>query len=165
MTAIIAAVSRGGVIGANGSIPWDIPEDRAYFRELTTGGAVIMGRLTYESIGRPLTGRLNIVISHSRHYSGRLLLTAEGLDEAVETAENVLRCRGMSGDVFICGGSAVYRQGLALADRLYLTELYDEYDGEVYFPEFSRSEFVLTSCDDRPELRLRFCIYDRVNGG
>ena len=165
MTAIAAAVAKNGVIGANGSIPWDIPEDRAYFRKLTMGGAVIMGRTTFESIGRPLPGRLNIVVSGSCEYRGVMLRTAKSLAAASAMAERGLKRRGMRGDIFLCGGSSIYREGLETADRLYITELYDEYEGDVYFPEINEEQFRLVSCDDRPELRLRFCIYDRKNGG
>lgn len=161
MTAIIAAIAKNGVIGANGGIPWDIPEDRAYFRRLTMGGAVIMGRNTYESIGRPLPGRLNIMVSHNREYRGAMLRTAGSLAAAIAMAERGLRRRGMKCNVFLCGGNAVYREGMAFADRLYITELYDEYEGDVYFPEIDREQFRLVSCDDRPELRLRFCIYEK----
>ncbi|MBR4626478.1 MAG: dihydrofolate reductase [Ruminococcus sp.] len=165
MTAVIAAVAKNGVIGANGTIPWNIPEDRAYFRRLTMGGAVIMGRLTYESIGRPLPGRLNIVVSRSTVYKGAILRTAGSTAAAVAMAERGLRRRGMKDDVFLCGGSGIYREGIALADRLYITELYDDYCGDTYFPEQFREGFELLSCDDRPELRLRFCVYIRKNGG
>ncbi len=157
MISVVAAAAKNRIIGRGGGIPWDIPEDRAYFKALTTGGAVIMGRKTFESIGRPLPERLNIVISGSKAYSGKLLRTAKSLPEAIEIAERYSLRKPLKG-IFICGGAAVYEQGLELADRVYLTELYDEYDGDVYFPELPE-RFRLISCDDRPELRLRFCIY------
>lgn len=162
MICIIAAAAANGVIGANGGIPWDIPEDRAYFKSLTTGGVVIMGRRTYESIGRPLPERLNIVVSGRGRFIGKMLRTAASLDAAVRTGKNWLRRRASDGGIFLCGGAEIYRQGLKKARRIYLTELYDEYEGDVYFPEFSREDFRLISCDDRPELRLRFCIYERI---
>jgi len=161
MISIIAAAAANGVIGKDGGIPWDIPEDRAYFKELTTGGAVIMGRRTYESIGRPLPERLNIVVSGSAVFSGKMLRTAGSLDEAVKTAEKWLRRKHSDSGIFLCGGAEIYRQGLEKAERIYLTELYDEYEGDVYFPEFSREDFRLVSCDDHPELRLRFCVYEK----
>lgn len=162
MTALIAAVAKNGVIGANGRIPWDIPEDRAYFRRLTMGGAVIMGKATYESIGRPLPGRLNIVVSRTCEYRGAMLRTAGSLAAAAALAERGLKRRGMTGNVFLCGGSGIYREGIAFAERLYITELYDEYEGDVYFPETDMERFRLVSCEDRPELRLRFCTYEKI---
>ena len=159
MISVIAATAKNRVIGSGGGIPWDIPEDRAYFKALTTGGAVIMGRKTYESIGRPLPERLNIVISGSKVYSGKMFRTAKSLTEAVAVAERYALRKPLKG-IFLCGGAAVYEQGLSVADRVYLTELYDEYEGDVYFPELPEC-FHLVSCDERPELRLRFCVYER----
>ena len=138
MICVVAAAAKNRVIGRSGGIPWDIPEDRAYFKALTTGGAVIMGRKTFESIGRPLPKRLNIVISGSKTFNGRMLRTAQSLPEAVRIAE---------------------RYSHRKPDRVCLTELYDEYEGDVFFPELPE-RFRLVSCDDRPELRLRFCVYD-----
>lgn len=161
MICIIAAVAANGVIGANGGIPWDIPEDRKYFKSLTTGGVVVMGRRTFESIGRPLPERMNIVVSSGSCFKGRMLRTVPDLDSAVRAGERYLR-RRVGGDIFLIGGAEIYRQGLEIADRIFLTELYDEYEGDVYFPELSREKFRLVSCDDRPELRLKFCIYERI---
>ena len=161
MISIIAAAAANGVIGANGGIPWDVPEDRAYFKRLTSGGAVIMGRRTFESIGRPLPERMNIVISSGGRLRGKMLRTAQSLDEGIEIAGKWLRKERTEGGIFLCGGAEIYRQGLEKAERIYLTELYDEYEGDVYFPEFSREKFRLISCDDRPELRLRFCVYEK----
>lgn len=158
MICVVAAAAKNRVIGRSGGIPWDIPEDRAYFKALTTGGAVIMGRKTFESIGRPLPKRLNIVISGSKTFNGRMLRTAQSLPEAVRIAERYSHRKPLTG-IFICGGAAVYEEGLEIADRVCLTELYDEYEGDVFFPELPE-RFRLVSCDDRPELRLRFCVYD-----
>ena len=158
MICIIAAVAANGIIGANGAIPWDIPEDRAHFRELTTGGAVIMGRRTYESIGRPLPERYNIVVSGAETFTGKMLRTAGSLKDALKLAERHIRRRG-AGDIFLCGGAEIYRQGLEYAERLYLTELYDDYYGDVSFPGFDRDRFRLAEVQDHPELRLRYCTY------
>lgn len=158
MICIIAAVAANGVIGANGGIPWDIPEDRRYFRELTTGGVVIMGRRTYESIGRPLPDRYNIVVSGTGIFAGRSLRTAGNLEKALKLGKRYISRNG-AGDIFLCGGAEIYRQGLEYADRLYLTELYDEYEGDVSFPEFDREIFRPVQVQDHPELRLRFSVY------
>ena len=161
MICIIAAVSANGVIGAGERIPWDIPEDRHYFRKVTTSGVVIMGRRTFESIGRPLPERFNIVVSGTGNFRGRMLRTAGSLEKALKMGEKFLRKR-KKGDIFLCGGAEIYRQGLVFADRMYLTELYDEYEGDVLFPENTET-FRLTLCEEHPELRLRFCIYDKEN--
>lgn len=165
MINIIAAAAKNGVIGAHGRIPWDIPEDRKYFSKLTRGGAVIMGRRTYEEIGSPLPDRYNIVVSASRSFSGRMLCTARDLSEALQLAEEYIAENATSGEIFLCGGSAIYSKGLKLADRVYLTELDDEIDGDTFFPAINEKEFRLISRRRRKDLRLSFCIYERRKPG
>ncbi|MBQ3915472.1 MAG: dihydrofolate reductase [Ruminococcus sp.] len=160
MISMIAAVSASGVIGAGGGIPWNIPEDMAHFREVTTGSPVIMGRRTYESIGRPLPGRYNIVVT-----SGSVPAeSAASLEEAIEKARKAADSDEWRSEIFLIGGGRIYAEGMGIADRIYLTELYDDYPGDTYFPEIDPAVFSLTSFQDRPELRLRFCVYDRKAG-
>lgn len=156
MISIIAAAAKNGVIGAGGKIPWNIPEDMAYFRRITSGGAVIMGRRTYEDIGRPLPDRYNIVVSEKMKTAPEGTVLAHSLAEAVESA-----VRSGLENIFLCGGAAVYREGLAIADRIYLTVLDDEYDGDVYFPEFSEKDFRLTSYERCGSAPITFRIYDK----
>lgn len=163
MVNIIAAVAKNGVIGSGGSIPWKIPEDMKYFRHTTTGGIIIMGRRSYEEIGSPLPERQNIIVSGSRTFCGKDLMTARSLRHALELAEAFIRVHECSGEIFLCGGSQIYAEGLRIADRLYLTELDREYDGDVFFPQFSRDEFILfseTRCEDAG---LSFKVYERKN--
>ncbi|MBQ1433319.1 MAG: dihydrofolate reductase [Ruminococcus sp.] len=156
MISIIAAVSRNGVIGADGKIPWDIPEDMAYFSRTTTGGAVIMGRRTYEDIGRPLPERYNIILSAKLKKAPEGTVLADNLEKAIELAENSGR-----ENIFLCGGAAVYREGLAIADRIYLTVIDRDYEGNVFFPKFSEKDFRLTSCEKCPSAPITFRVYDR----
>ena len=156
MISIIAAVSRNGVIGADGKIPWDIPEDMAYFSRTTTGGAVIMGRRTYEDIGRPLPERYNIILSAKLKKAPEGTVLADNLEKAIELAENSGR-----ENIFLCGGAAVYREGLASADRIYLTVIDRDYEGNVFFPKFSEKDFRLTSCEKCPSAPITFRVYDR----
>lgn len=162
MISIIAAAAKNGVIGSGGDIPWDIPADRAYFRKITTGGVVIMGRRTYESIGFPLPDRYNIVVSRSKHFSGKMLRSAESLEKAIMLARAYAeKHRGISG-IFLCGGERIYAEGLKYAQRIYLTELDDRFDGDRFLPEFSSDEFTLTSRTRDEGSRLYFSVYDRV---
>ncbi|MBP3798654.1 MAG: dihydrofolate reductase [Ruminococcus sp.] len=156
MISIIAAVSRNGVIGADGKIPWDIPEDMAYFSRTTTGGAVIMGRRTYEDIGRPLPKRYNIILSAKLKKAPEGTVLADSLEKAIELAKNSGR-----ENIFLCGGSAVYREGLAIADRIYLTVIDRDYEGNVFFPKFSEKDFRLTSCEKCLSAPISFRVYDR----
>lgn len=162
MINIIAAVAANGVIGSDGQIPWDIPEDRKYFKKITNGSVVIMGRRTYEDIGCPLPGRFNIVISSKAMFIGNMLCTVRTMKKALTEARRFLDAHEDFNDIYICGGSQVYKTGLKYAKKLYLTELYDEYPGDVYFPEFDREKYRIAECTEHPKLRLRFCVYERL---
>ncbi|MBQ6181955.1 MAG: dihydrofolate reductase [Ruminococcus sp.] len=163
MINIIAAVSANGAIGKDGAVPWDIPEDRAYFRRLTTGNICIMGRVTYESIGRPLPDRINIVISSQKKFTADNLRTVSSFDEALKLAESCVKLSGRDMEIFICGGERLYSEGLPLAHRLYLTELDGVYNGDAFFPEFDRNIFKLKHRERKEELALSFSVYERNN--
>jgi dihydrofolate reductase len=129
-------MSRNRIIGRQGALPWHIPEDLRRFRELTSGHTLIMGRKTFESIGRPLPGRRNIVVTHQTGYRAAGCLSAPSFEEAVRLA-------APAAEVFICGGAEIYRQALPLADRIYLTVINDDYDGDTTFPAIPAAEFDL----------------------
>ncbi|OGA13429.1 MAG: hypothetical protein A3G25_19095 [Betaproteobacteria bacterium RIFCSPLOWO2_12_FULL_63_13] len=126
---IIAALSRNRVIGRANRLPWHISDDLKRFKKLTLGHAVIMGRRTYESIGRPLPGRDNIVVTRSPDFS------APGC-RVVHSFEAALAEVSGAGEVFVIGGAQIYASALPLADRLQLTEVDAEIDGDAYFPDF-----------------------------
>lgn len=140
MIALIAAYTKKNrIIGNGGRIPWNLPEDRRRFQTLTDGGAVIMGRRTYEEIGRPLRDRLTVVLSSRKTYSGEACRTARSLEQALEIA------RGEGFDrIFIAGGQRVYERALPLADILYCTEIDADFDGDTFFPEFDANRFIKT---------------------
>jgi dihydrofolate reductase len=133
---IIAAMAENRVIGRAGAIPWDIPADRQRFRELTMGHPVIMGRKTFTAIGRPLPGRENIILTRQPGYR------VEGCRVAATLKEALAACAGAD-EVFICGGEDIYRQALAVADRIYLTVIHRECAGDTFFPPIP-AEFVET---------------------
>ena len=134
--ALIAAVSRNGVIGARGKVPWDLPEDRAHFRNATLGHAVIMGRRTWDEKGQALDGRRNIVVSRAAAVSG------EGPREVVPTLdEAIARARQTDAQPFVIGGAEIFRLALPLATRLVLTELTFDAEGDTFFPPFDRALF------------------------
>ena len=126
---IIAAVARNGVIGIAGRLPWHISEDMARFKELTLGNAVVMGRATHESIGRPLPGRVNIVLTRDPDWSRDGVLTAHSLPDAFGTVAE------LGVDAYIAGGAEVYASALEESDRLELTEVDLEPEGDTWFPE------------------------------
>lgn len=121
---IVVAVGQGGVIGSGGRMPWNIPEDLRRFREITMGHTVAMGRRTFESIGRPLDGRRNIVLTRDVGWHC----------EGVETARSLEEAMGMSDDIFVIGGGEIYRQAMPLAHKIYLTCVEGEWSGDTFFP-------------------------------
>ena len=134
MISIIVAVAEGGVIGGGGDLLWHISEDLRRFKQITSGHTVIMGRKTYDSIGRPLPKRRNIVITRNGEWS------AEGCERAESLEQAVAMCAGEE-EVFIIGGGEIYRQSMSLADKLYLTQVNKPYEGDTYFPEIRPEEW------------------------
>jgi dihydrofolate reductase len=128
-------VANNGVIGRDGDLPWRLPDDLKAFKRLTLGKPVVMGRKTWESIGRPLPGRQNVVMTRSDNYE------APGA-EVVRSASEVLELLDGEDEIMVIGGGAVYQQFLGHADRIYLTEVDAEIEGDVSFPEFDRSEWL-----------------------
>ncbi len=132
MLSIIVAMDTNNLIGNNNALPWHLPADFAYFKRTTTGFPVIMGRKTYESIGRPLPNRQNIIVTRDPNFSADRCQTIPSLDEIPRT------------DAFILGGSTIYEQMLSRVDRLYITRIHHEFTGDAYFPKLSE-EWQLTS--------------------
>jgi dihydrofolate reductase len=133
--ALVVARAANNVIGAAGTIPWRIPDDRRHFRNVTTGKPCIMGRKTWESLPRkPLPGRLNIVVSRNPNYAAAGALVAETFDSALALAQ-VER----SDEISVIGGAEIYRAALPLADRIYLTEIEAAFEGDTYFPHLEET--------------------------
>lgn len=147
MIKIIAAIGKNNELGKNNSLMWSLPGDMKFFRAQTSGSTVIMGRLTYESIGRPLPKRRNIVIS------GQEGLKIEGA-QVYKSLEDALKaCEGEQNDVYIIGGARVYSEALRYADEIILTEIDGEFPGaDVFFPQFDKSlyskEILGYGCDN-----------------
>lgn len=135
MIALIVAYGRNRAIGLNGQMPWNIPGELKRFRNLTTGNAIIMGRRTFESIGKALPGRINIVISSRPDYHAEGCLNARSMEEALQMA------RDTGKDIYITGGAVVYRQAISLCEKLYITEIDAEFEADTFFPEFDESAY------------------------
>ena len=160
MLSIIVAIAQNGTIGHNNALLWHIKEDMRFFRTTTSGHPVIMGRKTFESLGcKPLPKRTNIVISRSeREYEGALL--AHSLEEAVRMA-------GDDSEIFIIGGAQIYKEALSIADRLYITRVERDYEGETSFPEVDMSQWRLVDemrheRGEEFEYPFAFLTYDRA---
>lgn len=126
---LVAAIARNGVIGADGGIPWQLPGEQRLFKELTLGHVLVMGRKTYESIGRPLPERTTIVVTRQEDWKG-----AEGVLVARSVPEAITLARTIDEEVFVVGGSQVYAEALPTADRLALTWVDAEPEGDAHFP-------------------------------
>lgn len=149
LVALVAAVARNGVIGRGGALPWRLRSDLRRFREVTMGKPVVMGRRTYESIGRPLAGRANIVLTRRARPGAEGIETAPGLARALARAAALARGAGV-GEIMVIGGAGVYAEALAGADRIYLTEVDARVDGDVRFPELDEDAWREVSRDARP---------------
>ncbi|WP_166351596.1 dihydrofolate reductase [Phytoactinopolyspora limicola] len=132
---LIAAVARNGVIGSGGDIPWRIPEDWRRFKQLTMGHVLVMGRRTYDSIGRPLPGRTTVVVTRQPGW------VADGIHVTTSVADAMELAASIDDTVYVLGGSQIYTQTLGLADRLELTEVHAEPAGDTFFPDVDWSEW------------------------
>ncbi|MCP4624283.1 MAG: dihydrofolate reductase [bacterium] len=158
MISLIVAMAKNRVIGNKGDIPWKIPGEQKMFKEITLGHAMIMGRKTFEAIGRALPGRTSIVITRQTGYKAPGCLVVHDLKGAIDS------CPEGETETFIIGGGQIYNETLAMADRIYLTVLPREVVGDTYFAEFSESDFkvIKSKFVDAVE-PYYFYVYERVN--
>ena len=156
--ALIAARARNGVIGLDNRMPWHLPEDLAHFKRVTLGKPVVMGRKTFESIGRPLPGRLNIVVTRNPDWQAAGVQVAHSLDAAL-----ALAAAAAPEEIMLIGGAELYRQALPQADVLYLTEIDAEFAGDAFFPEVDLARWRIDREEagqrDSDGLRWRFVRY------
>jgi len=160
---LIAAMSKNRVIGINNSLPWKISEDLKYFKKVTLNAPVIMGRKTFESIGRVLPKRRNIILTRQDDYSVLGGEVFSSLDLALQTLKK--QC---DKEIFIIGGEQVYKQALPIADRIYLTLVDHEIEGDSFFPEFSLDQFqevkrVAGKQQDDCDFFYSFIVFDRLS--
>ena len=146
IVSVIVAASENNVIGRNNQLPWNLPADLKYFKQTTMGKPIIMGRKTFESLGRPLPGRPNIVITRQADYSREGLIVTASLQEALNAAKAF-----DSGEVFITGGSEIFAQALPiLVQRVYLTRVHAHVEGDAFFPVLPKEQWKLASSDPHP---------------
>ena len=156
MINIIAAMTKEKkAIGKDNWLPWDIPEELKHFRTTTAGGTVIMGRKTYDSVGRPMPKRHNIVVTRQ---SG---LTIEGVDICHSVPEAVELAKRDRTETWIIGGAEIYRQAIPLTERMYLSYIKKEYSGDTFFPEWNEQEWEVELTEDHEEWTL--VIYRRTS--
>lgn len=156
---LVAAVARNGVIGAKGKLPWHLPEDLRHFKKLTLGHPVIMGRRTWDSLGKALPGRENIVVTRSANRD------IPGASVAKSVAAAVALCTGEQ-VAFVIGGAEIYAAALPLASGLVLTEIERDYEGDVRFPEWNRTEWQETQKEKHTSaagVPFSFVLYERLD--
>ena len=156
----IAAIAKNKVIGVDGDLPWDLPEDMKFFRQKTSGHIIVMGRKTFESFPKPLKNRLHVVITRQEDYKA-----PEGVKVFTDINKALEFCKTQTDkwgeEVFIIGGGEIYKQTLDQADQLYLTLIDKEYPGDAKYPNFEK-DFILSDKDDRFEpLPFSFCIFSK----
>lgn len=151
MISIIVAVTKNNVIGNKGTMPWNIKGEQRRFKELTTGHTIIVGRKTFEAEGKPLPNRKTIIISKTKNIEFENCVTVKSLEEALELAKD-------EREIFIAGGGAIYKQALPMTDKIYLTIIDKVIEGDVYFPEINKEEFVKTY-EERIEGEIPYTYY------
>lgn len=162
---MIVAAAQNRVIGRDNALPWYLPNDLKYFKQTTLGKPIIMGRKTYESIGRPLPGRTNIVITRQADYQPEGVKVVHSVEEARDLAASVCLIDGQS-EAMIMGGAEIYTLALPHADRLYLTEVHADVEGDAYFPEYDKSDWQEVSREDfsaegSNPYNYSFVVYDK----
>ncbi len=162
---LICAMDENMVIGRNNRLPWHLPEDLKYFKRTTMGKCIIMGRKTYESIGRPLPGRTNIIVTRSRDYDVENARVVDSFGDAIELVENIALIDG-SDEAFVIGGAELYKHALPFVERMHLTMVHAEIQGDTYFPEFEVAEWeqvskVYFEADEFNPYPYSICVFER----
>lgn len=163
--AMIVAMAQNRVIGRNNKLPWYLPEDLKYFKRVTMGKPIIMGRKTYESIGRPLPGRPNIILTRQGFEAPEGVHVVNTLEEAQDLIESLALIEGYD-EAMIIGGSQIYSMAFEQCDRLYLTRVHDNVEGDAYFPEYDEHAWVEVAREDYAAdgpnpYDYSFIVYDR----
>ena len=138
---LIVAMAQNRAIGKENRLPWHLPEDLKYFKSVTMGKPIVMGRKTFDSIGRPLPGRLNIVITRNNSWQHAGVETANSVDQAMMIAAKHVEAEGGTKEVMVIGGEQIYRAAIEGADRLYVTRVQTEIEGDAFFPEYDESQW------------------------
>lgn len=151
MLVIIAAYDKNKLIGNKGKLPWSIPSDLENFKKITLGGLLIMGRKTYESIGRPLPNRFTIVISKTKDFFQKDCACVKSFEEALSLAGELSLTKTSKKDIYVCGGSKVYEEALPYADKMIITHVDGSFEGDTFFPDFDYSDYILEKSVERNE--------------
>ena len=163
MIALVVAASENNAIGKNNQLLWHLPNDLKFFKNTTWGSVVIMGRKTFESVNKPLPGRINIVITQQTSWQAEGVTTVHSVEEAIEKGYQT-DCK----ELFIIGGGEIYRQSLNLADKIIMTRVHTSIEGDTFFPEIDTKEWAQTKsthfeADDKNAFPHTFEVWERIN--
>jgi len=150
MISFIVAADENNVIGKDNQLPWHLPSDMKYFKNQTWGMTVIMGRKSLDSLGKPLQGRTNIVITRNRDWKHEGVQVAHSLDEAIGMAK-----QSGAREIFIIGGAEIFKEAMSVVDRIYLTRIHHKFEGDAHFPQIAAGEWRM--------VKNRFCDVDEKN--
>jgi dihydrofolate reductase len=161
MISLVVAASENNAIGKNNQLLWHLPNDLKFFKNTTWGSVVVMGRKTFESVNKPLPGRTNIVITQQANWNAENVIVASSLDDAIQKA-HATNCK----EIFIIGGGEIYKQSLPLADKVYLTRVHTQIDGDTFFPVLNETDWTLISnenfeADEKHLYNYTFQIFER----
>ncbi|MGG3470183.1 dihydrofolate reductase [Neobacillus pocheonensis] len=160
MISFIVAMDENRVIGKDNQLPWHLPEDLKFFKRVTLGHPIAMGRKTHESIGRALPGRENIIITRQEGYESECCTVFYSVEDFVKYS------RGQDDEIFVIGGAEIFKETFPFADRLYITRIYENFAGDTFFPEYDLQKWELVSCekgikDEKNPYDYEFRIYDK----
>ena len=158
---LLVAAAENNVIGKDNQLPWHLPNDLKYFKNLTWGMPILMGRKTFESIGKPIPGRKSVVITRNADWKHEGVDVVHSIEDAIQKAESF----GVK-EIFVIGGAEIFKTSLQKANRIYLTRIHQNFDGDVYFPEVSEKEWQLTSsrfveADEKNAYNHTYQVWDR----
>jgi len=157
----IVAASENNVIGKNNKLPWYLPTDMKYFKNVTWGMPVVMGRKSFEALGEALKGRTNIVVTRNKNWRANGVQAVQSIDQAI-----TLAAQTDAKEIFIIGGGEIFRAALPSADRIYLTRVHENFDGDAFFPELNEEDWKLVSSrecshDEKNSYALSFEVWER----
>ena len=160
MISIIVAIGENRVIGKDNQLIWHLPADLKRFKQLTMGHAMLMGRKTFESIGKALPGRTTVIITRDKNYFKVNCLVADSIEHAFELCKN-------DNEIFIIGGAQIFEEAILFADKIYLTQIHQSFDGDVFFPEFENDHWKITfredhKADEKNKYDYSFIDYEKI---
>jgi dihydrofolate reductase len=158
---LIVAAAENNVIGKDNKLPWTLPADMKYFKNITWAMPVVMGRKTFEALGKPLTGRTNIVITRNKDWSAEGVKTVKSIDEAIIAAAAT-----DAKEIFVIGGGEIFKSVMSSADKIYLTRVHHSFEGDAFFPEINKKEWEVASnrdytADEKNPYSLSFQVWQR----